>query len=111
MELLYGKTIPQDTLHTLANQIKTRSGKIVSRTLAHNETVCVTLFSLDSNQNIPIHPSNGGALVTVLEHSGTFAVGDELRVVNTGETLVIPAKLPHSVYADGAFKMLLTEIF
>ena len=50
-------------------------------------------------------------MVTVLEGTGRFTVGGVPHVVHAGETLVMPATIPHAVYAEEAFKWILTVVF
>ena len=50
-------------------------------------------------------------MVTVLEGTGAFTVDGKEYILNQGETLVMPAEKPHSVFAKEAFKMLLTVVF
>lgn len=42
---------------------------------------------------------------------GEFTVGGVKHTVKAGETLVMPATVPHSVYALEDFKWLLTVVF
>lgn len=50
-------------------------------------------------------------MVTVLEGVGKFTVDGQEYVLKRGETLVMPANKPHSVYGQEAFKMLLVVVF
>lgn len=50
-------------------------------------------------------------MVLVLEGTGKFTVGGKEHLVAAGETLVMPATIPHAVYAQEDFKMLLTVVF
>ena len=50
-------------------------------------------------------------MVTVLDGVGEFAVGGVKHVCKAGEALVMPATIPHAVYAVERFKMLLTVVF
>lgn len=50
-------------------------------------------------------------MVTVLEGKGKFTVGGVEHIVYEGETLIMPAKVPHAVYGEERFKWLLTCIF
>ena len=50
-------------------------------------------------------------MVYVLEGTGKFTVGGKEHLVNAGETLIMPATIPHAVYAQEDFKMLLTVVF
>ena len=85
--------------------------QVVSKTLAQNSAVSVTLFAFDKGEEIGTHDSTGDAMVTVLEGAGRFTVDGTAHIVKAGEALVMPAKKPHAVYAEEAFKMLLTVVF
>ena len=50
-------------------------------------------------------------MVTVLEGTGRFTVGGEVFVLTEGETLVMPKDVPHAVYGQERFKMLLVVSF
>ena len=50
-------------------------------------------------------------MVTVLEGVGEFTVGGVKYQCKAGEAIVMPARIPHAVYAVEAFKMLLTVVF
>lgn len=60
---------------------------------------------------IGTHDSTGDAMVTVLEGVGEFTVGGVKYQCKAGEAIVMPARIPHAVYAVEAFKMLLTVVF
>ena len=85
--------------------------QVVSRTLAQNPYVSVTLFAFAEGEEISTHDSAGDAMVQVLEGTGRFTVGGEEHLVHAGEALVMPAGIPHAVFAPEAFKMLLTVVF
>ncbi|MPN49573.1 hypothetical protein SDC9_197195 [bioreactor metagenome] len=50
-------------------------------------------------------------MVFILEGTGQFTVEGTEYVLNPGESLIMPAKKPHAVFAKEAFKMLLTVVF
>ena len=50
-------------------------------------------------------------ILSVIEGTGKFVVDGKEYILNQGETLVMPAKKPHSVHAVEAFKMMLVVIF
>ncbi len=105
------KNITHETVLSLSEQISILDGQVVSKTLAQNNAVSITIFAFDKNEEISTHDSAGDAMVTVLEGTGLFTVGEKEFVVNQGETLIMPAKIPHAVYAKEAFKMLLVVVF
>lgn len=107
----YIKNFPVEAVVSLAGQIEILPGQIVSKTLAQNSAVSLTLFAFDQGEEIGTHDSEGDAMVIVLEGTGEYTVDGITYEVKSGETLIMPAKKPHSVLAAQAFKMLLIVIF
>ena len=92
-------------------QVAYQPGQVVSKTLAQNDALSVTLFSFDKGEEISTHAAGGDAMVTVLEGKGRFTVGGEVFYVEEGETLIMPKDIPHAVYGEERFKMQLTVSF
>ena len=111
MDLQYMKNIPGEEVVGLAGLVEAGPGQVVSRTLAQNPYVSVTLFAFAKGEEISTHASQGDAMVTVLEGTGKFTVAGVEHIANQGQTLVMPAGKPHAVYAQEAFKMLLVVVF
>lgn len=107
----YIKNINHEEVLSLAKEVSTQPGQIVSKTLAQNNFVSLTLFAFSKGEEISIHESKGDAMVTVLEGQGKFTVDGKEYFVSAGETLIMPAQKPHAVFAQEDFKMLLTVIF
>ena len=105
------KNIAKSEVLTLKEEIAYQPGQVVSKTLAQNSAVSVTLFSFDKGEEISTHAAGGDAMVTVLEGTGRFTVGGEVFLVSQGETLIMPKDIPHAVYGQERFKMLLTVSF
>ena len=105
------KNISEKEVLTLREQVAYQPGQVVSRTLAQNSAVSVTIFAFDKDEEIGTHDSRGDAMVTVLEGVGRFTVDGKDHVLHPGESLVMPAEKPHAVYAQEAFKMCLVVIF
>lgn len=111
MKYPYIKNMNHEEVLSLAGQVNAGNGQIVSKTLAQNKAVSVTLFAFAKGEEISTHDSIGDAMVTVLEGTGRFTVNGTDHLVHAGEALVMPAKKPHAVYAEESFKMMLTVIF
>ena len=105
------KNITHEEVLNIASQVSIQEGQIVSKTLAQNPYVSLTLFAFSKGEEISTHDSKGDAMVLVLEGTGKFTVGGKEHLVAAGETLVMPATIPHAVYAQEDFKMLLTVVF
>ena len=105
------KNISKAEVLTLRDQVAYQSGQVVSRTLAQNEHVSVTLFSFDKGEEISTHESGGDAMVTCLDGVGKITVDGVEHILHEGESIVMPARHPHAVYGQEQFKMLLVVVF
>ena len=83
---------------------------IVSRMLLKKDTGSVTLFAFDAGQELSEHTTPSDALVILMEGRGHFRIEDAAYVLETGDTLLLPAGRPHAVKAIERFKMLLVMI-
>lgn len=105
------KNISKAEVVTLRDQVAYQSGQVVSRTLAQNEHVSVTLFSFDKGEEISTHESGGDAMVTCLDGMGRITIDGVEHILHEGESIVMPARHPHAVYGQEQFKMLLVVVF
>ena len=111
MKVPFIKNVGHEEILSLSGQVEIQPGQVVSKTLAQNRAVSLTLFAFDKDEEIGTHDSRGDAMVTVLEGVGRFTVDGKDYVLHPGESLVMPAEKPHAVYAQEAFKMCLVVIF
>lgn len=109
--MAYMKNIDHEKVLKLADEVQVQPGQIVSKTLAQNKHVSVTLFAFDKGEEISTHESIGDAMVYVLEGVGEYTVDGVKHEVKAGEALVMPARKPYAVYAKEPFKWFLTVIF
>lgn len=105
------KNINKAEVMVLKEQVAYQDGQVVSKTLAQNEHVSVTLFSFDKGEEISTHESDGDAFVTCLDGVGKVTIDGVEYILNEGESIVMPAKHPHAVFGQEKFKMLLVVIF
>lgn len=105
------KNIEHEKVLALAEEVKVQPGQVVSKTLAQNSAVSVTLFAFAKGEEIASHESSGDAMVLVLEGTAELTINGNPYICRAGESVVMPAHKPHSVYAAEDFKMLLTVIF
>ena len=64
------KNISRSEVLTLKEQISYQDGQVVSKTLAQNSAVSITLFSFAKGEEISSHKSDGDAFVTCLDGIG-----------------------------------------
>jgi quercetin dioxygenase-like cupin family protein len=107
----YIRNIDFSTVHTLTDLVAYQPGQVVSKTLAQNKAVSLTLFAFDKGEEISSHESSGDAMIAVLDGLARITIGGEAFQVGQGQTIVMPARVPHAVYGLEKFKMLLTVVF
>lgn len=105
------KNIEKQTKLNLKDLVDYQDGQVVSKTLVQNDVVSMTLFSFDKGEEISTHAAGGDAMVTVLDGTGRFTVGDDVFILNEGETLIMPKDIPHAVFGEEKFKMKLVVSF
>ena len=105
------KNISKAEVLVLKDQIACQEGQAVSKTLAQNKALSVTLFSFARGEEISTHASGGDAFVTCLDGVGRITIDGADYLLHQGESIVMPAGHPHAVYGEEAFKMLLVVVF
>ena len=105
------KNIDKSKVLELKEQVAFMPGQVVSKTLVQNSSVSLTLFAFDKDEEISTHESGGDAMVTILEGTGRITIDGEVHILKAGETIIMPARVPHAVYGEEQFKMLLTVVF
>ena len=105
------KNIDHETVLKLADLVSIQPGQVVSKTLAQNKAVSVTLFAFDKGEEISTHESGGDALVLCLDGEGRITVDGVEHILHEGESILMPARHPHAVFGQERFKMLLVVVF
>ena len=105
------KNMEKSTVLTLKDEVAYQPGQVVSKTLAQNDALSVTLFAFDKNEEISTHESGGDAFVTCLDGVGRVTIDGGAHVLHEGESIVMPARHPHAVFGQEQYKMLLVGVF
>ena len=74
------------------------------------EHVGMTIMAFDEGEGVSTHAAGGDAMVYVLDGTADITVDGVTSRVEKGDTIVMPANIPHSVKAVTKYKMLLTVI-
>ena len=105
------KNIDKAQVLVLRDQVAYQDGQIVSKTLAQNSNVSITLFSFDKGEEISSHKAGGDAFVTCLDGVGRITIDGVDYDLKEGDSIVMPAGHPHAVFGAEQFKMLLVVVF
>jgi len=105
------KNIEAAKVQDLSELVAYQDGQVVSKTLVQNPNVSLTLFSFDKGEEISSHSSHGDALVYVMDGQAEVTIGGEKHLVDAGQTILMPAEVPHAVSAPQRMKFMLTVVF
>lgn len=105
------KNIAHSTPLSIADEVSYQPGQIVSKTLAQNKHHSLTLFAFAKGEEISSHESDGDAMVVALDGKGKITIDGSDYILNAGDSIVMPSKKPHAVFAEEQFKMMLIVIF
>ena len=94
----------------LAGSISYETGKVVSITLAQRPGVGMTLFAFDAGEGVSTHAAPGDAMANILEGESLITIDGVEYHLSGGQSIVMPAGIPHSVKAVTPFKMLLVVV-
>lgn len=111
MEQHFIKNIDFSKVIETESLVSYQEGQVVSRTLAQGKNLSLTLFAFDKGEEISSHSSGGDAMVYILDGEAEITVGDGVFYLKKGETIVMPAGVPHALLAKERFKMLLVVVF
>jgi len=94
----------------LVDLVSYQKGAVVSRTMLDKDAGTVTLFAFDAGEGLSEHTTPYDAMVTILDGKAEIKIGGELFHLGEGETIVMPADVPHALRAVERFKMLLVMV-
>ncbi len=95
---------------TFADSVSYQADGIVSKRIIQKEKGNITLFAFDAGQKLSEHTAPFDALVQVMEGSAEIVVGGQPNQLTAGQSIIMPANIPHAVNAKQKFIMLLTMI-
>jgi quercetin dioxygenase-like cupin family protein len=85
-------------------------GSVVSKTIVKKPTGNITLFAFDEGEGLAEHSSPHEALVQILDGTAEITIGGMPHNVNSGQCIILPSNVSHSLKANEKFKMMLTMI-
>lgn len=94
----------------LSNLVEYAKDSIVSKTILEKPVGTVTLFAFDKGQKLSEHTAPYDAIVYILDGNALIKIDGNDNNISSGEIIIMPANVPHSVTANQKFKMLLTMI-
>ena len=93
-----------------AESISYSEKAVVSKHVLKKETGNISLFAFDKGEGLSEHTVPFDAVVLIVDGKADIIINGASNFVEAGETIIMPANLPHEVKAVESFKMVLTMI-
>lgn len=94
----------------LSGMLDYQEGSVVSRTLIDKKAGTITLFAFAQGQGLSEHTAPFDAFVYIIDGEAEITIAGKPSTVKTGETLTMPANIPHALKANQPFKMMLVMV-
>ena len=104
------KEFPKAEKFSFTDSVTYADDSVVSKILLRNDKGNVTLFAFDKGEMLSEHTAPFDAIVQVLDGSVEIEIDHKPHILVTGESIIMPANIPHAVTALEKFKMLLIMI-
>lgn len=95
---------------SLNQEIDFQTDGVVSKTLIDTKPGTITIFSFDQNQGLSEHSAPFDAFVYLLEGQMEITIGGNPVLINEGQSLIMPANIPHALRTIKSSKMMLVMI-
>ena len=101
---------PKAQKFSFTDSVAYADGAVVSKIILRNDKGNLTLFSFDKGEMLSEHTAPFDAIVQILDGTAEVVIDKISHPMVAGESIIMPAGVPHSLFATEKFKMLLTMI-
>ena len=98
------------TIINFKEDISYAENSVVSKRVLEKATGNISLFAFDKGQKLSEHSAPFDAMVQCVEGKVEILIDKKPHVLTEGQTIIMPANIPHALMAVERFKMLLTMI-
>ena len=100
----------KEKIFSFAKSISYAEKAVVSKHILKKETGNISLFSFDKGEGLSEHTTPFDALVLIVDGKADIIINGVSNVLEIGDTIIMPANIPHALKAVEKFKMVLTMI-
>ncbi len=100
----------KDKIFRFDQEVEYSGGSIVSKNVLKRDTGNVSLFAFDKGEGLSEHTAPFDAIVQILDGKAEITVGSNKHLLGKGDSIIMPANIPHALMAVEKYKMLLTMI-
>ncbi len=95
---------------SFAKSISYADKAVVSKHILKKETGNISLFSFDKGEGLSEHTTPFDALVLIVDGKANIIINGADNILESGDSIIMPANIPHALKAVEKFKMVLTML-
>ena len=101
------QTFEQGKTYRLKESVSVTKGGIVSKQFIKNKGGNITFFAFDKGEGLSEHTAPFDAVVQIIEGKAEVSIDGKGQIVAEGEMIIMPANIPHALFATEVFNMCL----
>ena len=86
------------------------SNSVVSKTIIKKSTGTVSVVAIETGEGLTEKTAPFDTFIQIIDGKAEIVINGKSNILNTGQSIIIPAFIPHIVKANERFKMILTNI-
>lgn len=102
--------IEKSKVHITVEIIEYIANSVVIKTILKKSTGNISVMSFDSGEGLTEKTTPFDTFAQIIEGKAEIVIRGQPHILQTGESIVIPAHEPNFVRPNGRFKMILTII-
>jgi quercetin dioxygenase-like cupin family protein len=95
---------------SFAKSISYADKAVVSKHILKKDTGNISLFSFDKGEGLSEHTTPFDALVLLVDGKANIIINGVDNILESGDSIIMPANIPHALKAVEKFKMVLTML-
>ena len=92
------------------DEIAYANAAVVSKHILKKKSGNISLFAFGKGEGLSEHTAPFDALVYIVDGKADIVIGGKSNVLTMGESIIMPANVPHALDAVENFKMVLVMI-
>ena len=102
--------IEKSKIHITVEIIEYIPNSVVIKTVLKKSTGNISVMSFDNGEGLTEKTTPFDTFVQVIDGAAKLVISGESHLLQTGQSIVIPAHASHVVIPNGRFKMIMTII-
>ncbi len=102
--------IEKSKAHIMVEILEYVPNSVVSKTILRKLTGNISISSLDTGEGFSEKISPFDSFIQIIEGKAAIVIDGELKILETGDGIIIPAHKSNSIKANERFKMISTVI-